>query len=655
MKKSDAYKTYYDLATGKVIPKPKYVRRSTREKTVQAPKSSPGKRLKATTKVAKSGKKKLPAKGMETLSEVAFGSGANEGIGVIPGVPDVPTYGSNDEKISRKSNDDENDDDQDDDNADDEDHDGQDNVNELTGSDNDGDDFVHPKSSTFDEEECHEEKLDEKEEDRVKALEDDFSEFKQTNLFAEAVSSILSIVDKYLANQMNEAIKAAVQLQSDRLRDEPKAKNEDFINKIDENIKKIVKEQVKVQVFKILPRIEKFVNEQLKAEVLTHSSNKSKTYHAVAANISELELKKNLKDKIESNKLIHQSVQQKTLYKALIDAYETNKFILKTYGDTVTLKDVEMMRMKTKNPPLDQTGGPREEDLEKNLSQLVHQMRRLLSQPAHLKKGPSLKQGSKSKTSTLALNEDPRESFNELIDTPLDFLALMLNRLNVDTLTLKLLAGPTFELMKGSCKSLVELEYFLEEVCKATTDQLDWNNPEEQIIAIKKLTIVEWHNYKHLEWITVRRDDDKLYTFKEGDYNRLRLQDIEDMLLLLVQGKLTNLNIKERLALGVSLRMFTRSIVYQNKKNILMRIDELHKFSNGTLNNVWYALDDTLKRIQMKFLSQTIWREVDRERAGAMIQAIDRQLRNKRIRRSLEKFDGGRLYGGDLRPLERTI
>ncbi|GKF93579.1 hypothetical protein Tco_0283279 [Tanacetum coccineum] len=34
--------------------------------------------------------------------------------------------------------------------------------------------------------------------------------------------------------------------------------------------------------------------------------------------------------------------------------------------------------------------------------------------------------------------------------------------------------------MKGSCKSLVELEYFFKEVYKATTDQLDWNNPEGQ-------------------------------------------------------------------------------------------------------------------------------------------------------------------------------
>ncbi|GKF15156.1 hypothetical protein Tco_0056618 [Tanacetum coccineum] len=73
------------------------------------------------------------------------------------------------------------------------------------------------------------------------------------------------------------------------------------------------------------------------------------------------------------------------------------------------------------------------------------------------------------------------------------------------------------------------------------------------ILVVTKLKIVEWHNYKHLDWITVRRNDYKLYTFKEGDYNRLRLQDIEDMLLLLVQGKLSNLNVEERLALGVSL------------------------------------------------------------------------------------------------------
>ncbi|GKE63187.1 hypothetical protein Tco_1513554 [Tanacetum coccineum] len=82
--------------------------------------------------------------------------------------------------------------------------------------------------------------------------------------------------------------------------------------------------------------------------------------------------------------------------------------------------------------------------------------------------------------SILARNEDPRESFDEVIDTSLDFSAFVMNRLNVDSLTPELLAGPTFELMKGTCKSLVELEYFLVEVYKATTVQSDWINPEGQ-------------------------------------------------------------------------------------------------------------------------------------------------------------------------------
>nr|GEU28836.1 integrase, catalytic region, zinc finger, CCHC-type, peptidase aspartic, catalytic [Tanacetum cinerariifolium]GEU94057.1 integrase, catalytic region, zinc finger, CCHC-type, peptidase aspartic, catalytic [Tanacetum cinerariifolium] len=48
--------------------------------------------------------------------------------------------------------------------------------------------------------------------DRLKTLEIDFSEFKQTNQFAKAVLLIPGIVDSYLANKMNEAIKIAIQL-----------------------------------------------------------------------------------------------------------------------------------------------------------------------------------------------------------------------------------------------------------------------------------------------------------------------------------------------------------------------------------------------------------------------------------------------------------
>ncbi|GJV85900.1 hypothetical protein Tco_1525798 [Tanacetum coccineum] len=492
---------------------------------------------------------------------------------------------------------------------------------------------------------------------------------------------------------------------------------------------------------------------------------------------------------MEYNKSIHRFDEQKNLYKALVDTYKSDKLIHDTYGDTVSFKRRRDDEDKDEESSAGSNRGSKRRRARKepeSTSALKEKTSKTIGKSIEGSK--SHHKSAQNKTlhaahgpiqpwiSSLVRKEVTRDSFNELVDTPLDFSAFVMNWIKVDTLTHELLAGLTFELMKGSCKSLVELQYFLEEVYKATTNQLDWNNPEGQqyphdlrnplplipnsqgrrvipfdhfinndleylrvgtssrtyatsvtktkaadyghvkwiedlqfygfavnresardvysrhrIIVVTKLQIVEWHNYKHLDWITVRRNDDKQYTFKEGDYKRLRLQDIKDMLLLLVQGKLTNLTIEECLALNVSLRMFIRSIViqrrvedlqlgvesyqkklnltrldtcrsnlkslptylaypnprgfiYQNKykKNKLMHIDKLHKFSDSTLNDVRTTLDDILKRIRMKYLPQTYWKKVDKDRAGAMIQAINKQLKNRRIMRSCENLLGGR-------------
>nr|GEY42273.1 hypothetical protein [Tanacetum cinerariifolium] len=329
--------------------------------------------------------------------------------------------------------------------------------------------------------------------------------------------------------------------QSDRLREEAQAENEDFLNKLDENIRKIIKEQVKEQV---------------------------KTSYAVAADLSELELKKILIETMESIKSIHRSDEQRNLYKALVDAYECDKIILDTYGDSVTFKRCRDDADKDEEPSAgsdrgskrrregkepESTSAPKEKaskttgkSTEGSKShQKTTSESALAEEPMQTTQDFGKALTSIVRDSDLAKQADSRASFNELIDTPVDFLAFRMNRLNVDTLTPKLLAGLTYELMKGSCKSLVELEFFLEEV----------------IIAVTELQIVEWHNYKHLDWIIMRIDDDKLYKFKEGNLKRLRIQDIEDMLLLLVQGKLTNLTVEEHFAFNLSLKMFTRSIV----------------------------------------------------------------------------------------------
>ncbi|GKG04009.1 hypothetical protein Tco_0314396, partial [Tanacetum coccineum] len=117
------------FASGEKTPKPKYVRKkadsdtSSKQKPVQATK---GTKIKSKAKVAKSDKKKQPAKKpkakeLAVLSEVALteaeqlklatersktqfhsshSSGSDEGTGTKPGVPDVPKYDSESKKES---------------------------------------------------------------------------------------------------------------------------------------------------------------------------------------------------------------------------------------------------------------------------------------------------------------------------------------------------------------------------------------------------------------------------------------------------------------------------------------------------------------------------------------------------------------------------
>nr|GEY09967.1 hypothetical protein [Tanacetum cinerariifolium] len=145
------------------------------------------------------------------------------------------------------------------------------------------------------------------------------------------------------------------------------------------------------------------------------------------------------------------------------------------------------------------------------------------------------------------------------------------------------------------------------------------------------------------------------------------------MLLLLVQGKLSNLTVEERFTFNVSLRMFTRSIVIQRRvEDLQLGVKSYHKRLNltkpdtyrfdlkrreadGMLSDVCNALDDRLKGIRMQYLPHTIWRKGDKDRAAAMIQATDKMLKTRRIMRSLERFVGGRLYEEDFWMLQRTI
>ncbi|GJY09279.1 hypothetical protein Tco_0377464 [Tanacetum coccineum] len=188
-----------------------------------------------------------------------------------------------------------------------------------------------------------------------------------------------------------------------------------------------------------------------------------------------------------------------------------------------------------------------------------------------------------------------------LMSSMIYFSAFVINWLKIPNLTQEILVGPAFNLLKGTCKSITELEYYLEECSKETTERLDWHNPENKpylfdlrkplsliqdhrgrqiihkdyfinkdleylkggdlsrrystsvtkskaatyelkwiedlvpefnltsskdvyskrrIIAVTRLIIMKKYDYGHLEEIEVRRDDQKLYTFKEDEKNK---------------------------------------------------------------------------------------------------------------------------------------
>ncbi|GJU02668.1 hypothetical protein Tco_1113006 [Tanacetum coccineum] len=448
--------------------------------------------------------------------------------------------------------------------------------------------------------------------ERVTNLEKDLSEIKQFDQYAQALSSIPTMVNRHMDIKLGKAINKAIQ-----------AHNFDYV---------------------LTPVIEKNVTESLEATVLKRSSSQPQSLYEAAETLSEFELIKILIDKMERNKSYDIADHKRELYDALVKSYQIDKDLSDSYGEVFSLKRSRDDRDKDRDPSTGSDRGTKRRK-SKELSHIVEDSG--MQQDQEFIMGNNDNQPADKEISQVARAEEPPTSFDELNDTSFDFSTFVMNRLKIPNLTKEILVGLTFNLLK---------------------------------------------------------EDQKLYKFREDDFPRLYLQDIEDMLLLLVQNKLTNLTIDERYDLNVALRMFTRQIViqrrvgdlqlgaesYQKKLNLtkpdtfrsnlinkttytrysdpkgviykdqmnrnrLMRADELHKFSDGTLDDVRSALNDIAKGIRMEYLPKRKWSGLDKRRARVMVQDIDKKLFERRLMRNLEKFIGGREYGNDLRLLERTI
>nr|GFC55216.1 hypothetical protein [Tanacetum cinerariifolium] len=202
----------------------------------------------------------------ETHISQQGGSGTDEGTGSKPRVLDVPSNDS-DEEISWNSSDDEDDD-------------------QTKGSDDKEGLRISEEERMHEEEEADElyRDVDINQGRRLQVsqeTEDSHMILTPTHSDGQQESSSTSSFVTYLLNptidpgmesifttgsstQMLEAVREAVQIHIDRLQDSIQRENDEFLKTIDDNMKKIIKEQVKtqvkVQVTRILPRIEESMN-----------------------------------------------------------------------------------------------------------------------------------------------------------------------------------------------------------------------------------------------------------------------------------------------------------------------------------------------------------------------------------------------------------
>nr|GEZ65211.1 hypothetical protein [Tanacetum cinerariifolium] len=284
---------------------------------------------------------------------------------------------------------------------------------------------------------------------RVSALETKVSEFNQTSQFAKVVSLIPGIVNNYLASKLKEEVNVAIRLQSNKLKEEAEAKNQEFINQVDSTMKKIIKEQVKAQVSKIIPQIKDHITESLGEVKMIKTRMKAPSL-----------------DQIEGQKDESQH---------------------KSFGKSTQAEEPEF---EAADIEMHQDQGNESGHIDDQLDNVAAHKHDWFQKPNK----PSTPNYAwyKSKSvdfipphkwiCTIATEcykeKQPPRMFNELIGTPIDFLAFVMNRLKIDNITQEILVGPTFNLLKGTCKSFAELKYHFEECYKAVNDRLDWHDPE---------------------------------------------------------------------------------------------------------------------------------------------------------------------------------
>ncbi|GJS16891.1 hypothetical protein Tco_0411363 [Tanacetum coccineum] len=215
-------------------------------------------------------------------------------------------------------------------------------------------------------------------------------------------------------------------------------------------------------------------------------------------------------------------------------------------------------------------------------------------------------------------HQDPDENkLHNKIDDIGSFIRWYCRRIGKEELSKADLEGPTFMMVKGFHENNISLQFQMEECHKLLTNQIDLVNPEghqivpdiSNTVALKEnlqVRTYERYGYNYLREIFLRRADYNEYKISEKDFKSLHPNDFEDLNILYIQGKLDHYQAGKDASDFPFKEDYTivfkpRAVIYRDRDDNrkMMRIDKVHKFSDGTLTRIKEKLDfDGLKKFQ---------------------------------------------------------
>nr|GEU53822.1 hypothetical protein [Tanacetum cinerariifolium] len=191
-----------------------------------------------------------------------------------------------------------------------------------------------------------------------------------------------------------------------------------------------------------------------------------------------------------------------------------------------------------------------------------------------------------------------------------------------------------------------------------------------------EIEVFSMYRYDYMKKIVLHRADFNKHIITERDFKYLFLSDFEDLHLVIrqrvedfqlrIESYKTQLNLtKPRWdATGFEYKHdfividSSKAITFRDKYGVqmIMRFNEIHKFSDDTLHQIDEALDYQVKEFKVKKmnlgLNKRFWTRKYMDKSKEFMFSIQTSLKIRRIVRNLESFIGGRVREGDYRVLQ---